>query len=380
MQGVVIPKSIDVIWFIVKGDDGEEIPRAQALRFPVKNWTASEAREWLKNNGIKCQKFEPAKEEESKSDMEQLEKTDNIKIRGEACYVWEGDKYHNPITQETLEQLEKSFRPGIPVKAGYHGYDIKEAVGRVEKVWLDEDSMYYEATIFDEQVKKLLREGIIVYTSIAYDPDTNRLTHFLLTEAPALVDIKPMEVIEGLANDKLELFSSQKKIEVIEGGDEMEELRKILSELKEQMSSLNASIIELSGKKLKEDKVININEQFENLSKRVNELENQLTAQEIERRLTELATGDEPKITANELKANLKYMLTLNEEQREAHFELLSARPPIQDKSKTLLAPEKSEMSMLPDEILMKVEECSKGLGLSEEQKKKLVEKLQKEI
>jgi len=125
---------------------------------------------------------------------------------------------------------------------------------------------------------------------------------------------------------------------------------------------------------------VNINEQFESLSKRVNELENQLTAQEIERRLTELATGDEPKITANELKANLKYMLTLNEEQREAHFELLSARPPIQDKSKTLSAPEKSEMGMLPDEVLMKVEECSKGLGLSEEQKKKLVENLSKEI
>jgi len=59
VQGVKVPTSISVIWYIVKRDD-EEVPVPQALRFPIKTWTAPEARKWLKDKGIKYILFEKA--------------------------------------------------------------------------------------------------------------------------------------------------------------------------------------------------------------------------------------------------------------------------------------------------------------------------------
>ena len=59
VQGVKIPETIAVIWYIVK-KDGKEVPIAQALRFPTKNWTAAEAKKWLKDKGIKYKSFEEA--------------------------------------------------------------------------------------------------------------------------------------------------------------------------------------------------------------------------------------------------------------------------------------------------------------------------------
>ena len=59
VQGVKVPSSIDIIWYIVKTNEGEA-PIAQALRFPVERWTEAEARKWLKDNGIKYILFEPA--------------------------------------------------------------------------------------------------------------------------------------------------------------------------------------------------------------------------------------------------------------------------------------------------------------------------------
>ena len=63
VQGVKLPDTISTIWYIKKDDDGEH-PQAQALRFPVKHWSESEARAWLKKNKIKFISFEPASKEE----------------------------------------------------------------------------------------------------------------------------------------------------------------------------------------------------------------------------------------------------------------------------------------------------------------------------
>lgn len=63
VQGVKIPTSIAVIWYIIKSDN-KEVPIAQALRFPISKWTESEAKEWLKKNEVKHTKFEPAAEKE----------------------------------------------------------------------------------------------------------------------------------------------------------------------------------------------------------------------------------------------------------------------------------------------------------------------------
>jgi ATP-dependent protease ClpP protease subunit len=59
VQGVKVPSSIDVIWYIIKTKDGES-PIAQTLRFPVKDWTPEAAKEWLTKNNIKYMSFEAA--------------------------------------------------------------------------------------------------------------------------------------------------------------------------------------------------------------------------------------------------------------------------------------------------------------------------------
>lgn len=62
VQGVKIPSSVNVIWYIVKTSKGKEVPRAQALRFKMeKGWTMSKVKAWLKKNKVKFIKIEPPK-------------------------------------------------------------------------------------------------------------------------------------------------------------------------------------------------------------------------------------------------------------------------------------------------------------------------------
>jgi len=56
VQGISIPATIDVIWYVYK--NGDVI--AQTLRFPITDWTSSEALKWLKDNKIKYLSFEKA--------------------------------------------------------------------------------------------------------------------------------------------------------------------------------------------------------------------------------------------------------------------------------------------------------------------------------
>ena len=66
-----VPKTIGIIWGKLKNKNTpEDPPLPQALRFPTKDWTADEARKWLKDNKIKYIAFEPAEE---KKDVENPE-------------------------------------------------------------------------------------------------------------------------------------------------------------------------------------------------------------------------------------------------------------------------------------------------------------------
>ena len=58
-KNVKVPETINVLWGHLKdGKDDDWVE--QSLRFPIKNWTASEAKKWLKDNDIDYMKFEPA--------------------------------------------------------------------------------------------------------------------------------------------------------------------------------------------------------------------------------------------------------------------------------------------------------------------------------
>ncbi len=57
-----IPSTISIIWGKLKdkAKPGDP-PIAQALRFPIQNWTSAKAKKWLSDNEIKSTSFEPAK-------------------------------------------------------------------------------------------------------------------------------------------------------------------------------------------------------------------------------------------------------------------------------------------------------------------------------
>lgn len=82
VQGVKIPATISVIWFIVKSN-GKEVPRAQALRFPIKTWTETEARNYIKTNKLKGT-FEPAAKDTDlfNTYINETKKTLDITLRG----------------------------------------------------------------------------------------------------------------------------------------------------------------------------------------------------------------------------------------------------------------------------------------------------------
>lgn len=54
-----MPQTADVIWGQLKSQSGKEAA-PQAIRFPIKDWTAAQARKWLKDNKVKYIQFEPA--------------------------------------------------------------------------------------------------------------------------------------------------------------------------------------------------------------------------------------------------------------------------------------------------------------------------------
>jgi HK97 family phage prohead protease len=58
---IKVPGTAAVIWGKLKehNDPGDN-PIPQAIRFPTKDWTVSEAKKWLSDNNVKYEKFEPA--------------------------------------------------------------------------------------------------------------------------------------------------------------------------------------------------------------------------------------------------------------------------------------------------------------------------------
>ncbi len=68
VQGKKVPDTISVLWGKLKGKAGKDDPPvAQALRFPVADWTAEKAQAWLKDNEIKAVKFEAAASAQSRA-------------------------------------------------------------------------------------------------------------------------------------------------------------------------------------------------------------------------------------------------------------------------------------------------------------------------
>jgi ATP-dependent protease ClpP protease subunit len=130
VQGVKVPNSIDIIWYIIKTKEGEA-PIAQTLRFPLSNWTEEAAKEWLKKNNIKFMSFEPASEKKTKSEFDfkfvtdLSEDTADIYLYGG---IGEGEKVDGDMVAKEIFNLnqmgittinERINGPGGNVTNGY---------------------------------------------------------------------------------------------------------------------------------------------------------------------------------------------------------------------------------------------------------------------
>jgi HK97 family phage prohead protease len=72
---IQVPKTIEIIWGHLKGDD-KDAWAPQSLHFNAEKWTTAEAKAWLKENEIKNIGFESAKKSDS-DDEEDEEKLDD---------------------------------------------------------------------------------------------------------------------------------------------------------------------------------------------------------------------------------------------------------------------------------------------------------------
>lgn len=142
VQGVKIPESIDIIWFIQR-IRGREVPRAQSLRFPVSTWTESEARAWLKKKKIKAILFEPAKKTKSEKAKTPASSAgiNNKEVTMQTLIQFLAE---NPTAQAEYEQaLKKQYQAGVD--AGKK--EIREDIKKISK--------FLTSSAYDEAIKTM---------------------------------------------------------------------------------------------------------------------------------------------------------------------------------------------------------------------------------
>ena len=78
---VKIPKTIDIIWAKLKSSDKPgDPPLPQALRFPIDDWTETQARKWIEDNELDDNMilFEPAEPEEENKESAKKDKSEFV--------------------------------------------------------------------------------------------------------------------------------------------------------------------------------------------------------------------------------------------------------------------------------------------------------------
>lgn len=178
VQGVKVPSSIDIIWYIVKTAAGGEAPVAQALRFPKDKWTEAEAKNWLSKNKIKKVSFEPASEPSTNSLrhlMSALIKKDKLGGRDHfvvpTILITEG--VHNNVlyTAEELAKFPQSWNGepvviwhpelnGKPVTANSPEIYEKQTVGKLYNCTFSDGKLRGECWIDCEKVKEVSPEVV----------------------------------------------------------------------------------------------------------------------------------------------------------------------------------------------------------------------------
>ncbi|MHC4617219.1 MAG: hypothetical protein ACYTEQ_05640 [Planctomycetota bacterium] len=144
---VKVPATITIIQAKLKGrDKPSDRPIPQALRFPTKNWTADKARAWLKTNGVKYIRFEPAASPRKQQliDFNSTDPASNPSIF----------EMHGPVEFAAADGEQEKTRVRLTL------YD-----GSIVKHW------YWGNLAFDLQTMRMAKKGP---NPILYGHDTNQ--------------------------------------------------------------------------------------------------------------------------------------------------------------------------------------------------------------
>jgi len=133
-----VPATAAVIWGKLKGAAAPgDNPIPQAIRFPTKNWTAAQAKAWLKDNNISYDRFEAASKS-LEGTIEFLEEEKSGKIISAANL-----KLINNAVQ-ALSALLKAAEPPEGTQKGEEKGIIPDSIGRVGQVREPQPHSYLE--------------------------------------------------------------------------------------------------------------------------------------------------------------------------------------------------------------------------------------------
>ncbi len=198
IQGSVIPKNIDVLWYIREDEEGNEDAVAQSLRYSDSDWSDKGARGWLKNHKIKYIKFESAKKKEKQSmdnDSVKCKKSfpvNSFKLSSEASVKFaggdEGEKNKFQMVANSGEVILNHWAwgnividmAGVEVgrknKPALREHDSERIVGWTEEIQADAKNGILAQGIFSETTKDgqsvlaLIQEGFPFQASIYIPP------------------------------------------------------------------------------------------------------------------------------------------------------------------------------------------------------------------
>lgn len=217
VQGVKVPTTIDVIWYIT-GEGDNAVINPQALRFPIKNWTSDAVKKWLTDNKIKYISFEPAGKKAS-SEAEAV--ADKLLIYSGISSYFAEDFVYRLLEIDQEKDIEIYINsPGGSVFAGWSIIGaLNERKGKsTAKVFGDASSMAFFMLLFMDKVEALDVSTFLIHRADMYvesEEDKQFLADInkqLRSKLEQKIDADIFESITGVTID--DIFSSDQRINV----------------------------------------------------------------------------------------------------------------------------------------------------------------------
>ncbi|MCK4785003.1 MAG: HK97 family phage prohead protease [Desulfobacteraceae bacterium] len=133
-----VPATAAVIWGKLKGAaKPSDNPIPQSIRFPTENWTAAQAKAWLKDNNVTYETFEAAsKSLEGAIEFLEEEKSERVKSNADLKLV------NNAI--QALEALLEANAPPEGTQSGEKSLLIPGSIGRLRQDKTPQPHLYLE--------------------------------------------------------------------------------------------------------------------------------------------------------------------------------------------------------------------------------------------